>query len=341
MRPKVDLVVVTAIVLCAAILVGEVLTYSQDVHGYGAEAAWGEGRVDYRISSSGGDVYDALLVDNGGRPAIDALMLFVDDRYDEYYRDASEASDPPILSQAYFAEQVEAFLEFRSFSGAESCHDEGLIEFIATTLADPSGKAILVSSYALPSEVYDGTAGCPLMRWISNGGTLYWVGSEIGRFYRDDSGLHTVDGNQELFLGVRGCVNTAGSTIATEKIDNGFADALCLKNSNVMNGVDVSKVEGALGVGYSGGGYSTIALASCGSGSICIFAGIFDINLFDDIGQVVSSGLTSDSMILGHVRGDVRRGDVAGHIDFDPASDPTLYVFIGGTYTKYAEALHG
>lgn len=341
MRPKVDLVVVTAIVLCAAILVGEVLTYSQDAHGYGAEAAWGEGRVEYRVSSSGGDVYDALLVDNGARPGIDTLMLFVDDRYDEYYRDASEASDPPILSQAYFAEQVEAFLEFRSFSGAELCRDEGLIGFIAATLGDPSGKAVLVSSYALPSEVYDGSAECLLMRWIANGGTLYWVGSEIGRFYRDDSGLHTVDGNQELFLGVRDCVNTVGSAIATEKIDNGFTDALCLKNSNVMNGIDVSRVEGALGMGYSEGGYSSIALVPCGSGSICVFAGIFDINLFDDIGQVVSSGLTSDSAILGHVRGDVRRGEVAGDIYFDHSSDPTLYIFIGGTYTKYAEAFHG
>lgn len=341
MRPKVDPVVVIAIVLCAAILVGEILTYSQDVHEYWAEAEWSEGRVEYRVSSSGGDVYDALLVDNGPRPPVNALMLFVDDRYEEYYADASAVSDPPILSQPYFAEQVKAFLEFRSFAGAELCHDEDLIDFIGTTIDDPSGKAILVSSYALPSEVYDGTSGCPLMRWISNGGTLYWVGSEIGRFYRDDSGLHAVDGNQELFLGVQGCVNTSGSTIATEKIDNGFADALCLKNSNVMNGVDVSKVDGALGIGYSEDGYSSIALTSCGSGSICIFAGIFDINLFDDIGQVVSSGLTSDSVILGHVRGDVKRGEVIGDFVFDPAHNPALYVFIGGTYAKFAEAFHG
>lgn len=341
MRPKIDLIVVTAVILCAAILVGEVLTYSQGVHEYGAEADWSEGRVDYRVSSSGGDVYDAVLVDNGSRQGIDMLMMYVDDLYERYYKEASESSDPPILSQQYFAEQVKAFLEFRSFTGSALCHDEGLIDFISSTVDDPSGKAILVSSYALPSEIYDGTDDCPLMRWISNGGTLYWVGSEIGRFHRDDAGLHAVEGNQELFLGVQGCVNTAGSTVATEKIDNGFTDAFRLKNSNVMNGVDVSRVEGALGMGYSEDGYSSIALIPFGSGSICVFAGIFDINQFDDIGQVVASGLTSDSEIIGHVRGDVKRGEVSGTMSFDPSSDPTLYVYIGGTYTKFGEAFNG
>lgn len=341
MRPKVDPIIVTAIILCAAILVGEVLTYSQDVHGYGAEAEWSGDLVDYRVSSSGADVYDAVLVDNGARPPIDALMLYVDDLYDRYYEEASESSDPPILSQQYFAEQVKAFLGFRSFSCTEICHDDGLIGFILATVDDPSGKAIMVSSYALPSEIYDGTDDCPLIRWISNGGTLYWVGSEIGRFHRDDLGLHAVEGNQELFLGAQDCLNTAGSLVANERIDNGFTDAFCLKNSNVLNGVDVGKVSGALGIGYSENGYSSIALVPFGTGSICVFAGIFDINQFDDIGQVVSSGLTSDSAIIGHVRGDVKRGEVSGSMRFDPPSDPTLYIYIGGTYTKFAEALHG
>ena len=83
MRPKIDLVVVTAVILCAAVLAGEVLTYSS-VHHYDADAEWGEGSVDYRVSSSGGDVYDAVLIGNA-RP-VDKLMLYVDDRYDSTYR---------------------------------------------------------------------------------------------------------------------------------------------------------------------------------------------------------------------------------------------------------------
>ena len=152
--------------------------------------------------------------------------------------------------------------------------------------------------------------------------------------------MHAVEGNQELFFGTSGCVNTAGSTIATEKIGNGFADAFCLKNSNVMNGVDVGKVFGALGMGYSENGYSSIAMVPVGSGMVCVFAGIFDINQFDDIGQVVASGLAFDSIIIEHERGDVKRGEVSSGFVFDAASDPTLYVYIGGTYTKFAEVFH-
>ena len=337
MRPKIDLIVVTAVILCAAILVGEVLTYSS-VHHYDVDAEWGEGSVDYRVSSSGGDVYDAVLIGNA-RP-VDKLMLYVDDRYDSTYRQALELSDPPYLSQKEFAEQTKAFLGFRSFKTAEICRDEGLIDFIEGTMADPVGKAVLVSSYALPAGIYDGTADCPLMKWVGNGGMLYWAGSEIGRFYRDDAGLHTVEGNQELFFGTSGCVNIAGSTIATEKIGNGFADAFCLKNSNVMNGVDVGKVSGALGMGYSENGYSSIAMVPMGSGMVCVFAGPFDINQFDDIGQVVASGVAFDSTIMEHERGDVKRGEVSSGFVFDAASDPTLYVYIGGTYTKFAEAFH-
>ena len=97
MRPKIDLVVVTAVILCAAVLAGEVLTYSS-VHHYDADAEWGEGSVDYRVSSSGGDVYDAVLIGNA-RP-VDKLMLYVDDRYDSTYRQAFELSDVPYLSRS-------------------------------------------------------------------------------------------------------------------------------------------------------------------------------------------------------------------------------------------------
>ncbi len=338
MERRVDIVAVVAVVLCVMVLVGGLSTYLQGVHSYDAEIGWNDGSVDIRTKSSGSDVYDVVLIDNGKRTAVSDVAVYVDGTYSKYYDKACRSSDPPYLSQKYYAEQVSTFLKVRSFGSVSTCDTEALLEYLERTVSDPSGHSVLVSSYALPSSVYDGTADCILLKWIGAGGTLYWVGSEIGRFYTDSGGLHKVDGNQALFLG-NGRVNTAGSTIATERIENGFAEALCLKNSNVQNGVDVSGVEGALAIGYSENGYSSIAFVPLGAGTVCVFAGPFDINQLDDIGQVVASGLSCDSSIVSHVRGTVSRGWVSERIDFE-GSPTSAYVFIGGAYVKYAEASH-
>lgn len=336
MRPKIDLVVVTAVILCAAVLAGEVLTYSS-VHHYDADAEWGEGRVDFGVDSSGHDVYDAVLFDNKGRVTVSDLAVYVDDTYPEYYDIACKHSDPPYLDQQYYGKQICTFLKVRSFNGAHTCGPEELRSYMEASLPNPSGKGILVTSYALPSSVYDGTDGCLLMKWAKAGGAVYWVGTEIGRFHVDGEGLHTVDGNQGLFFGREGVLCTSGSTIATGVIPNGFTEALCLKNSNVQNGMDISKVLGAVGMGYAEAGYSSIAMAPLGSGYVCIFAGPFDFNQLDDIGQVVASGVAPYTEIVAHERGTVSRGHSDSSFE---ATGSTLFVYIGGTYTKFAEAFH-
>ncbi len=338
MERKVDMIAVVAVALCVMVLAGGLSTYIQGVHSYDAEIGWNDGSVDIRARSSGSDVYDAVLIDNGGRVPVSDIAVYVDGTYSKYYGEACKSSDPPYLSQKYYAEQVSTFLKVRSFGSVSICDADALLEYLERTISDPSGHSILVSSYALPSSVYDGTADCILLKWIGAGGTLYWAGSEIGRFYTDSEGLHAVEGNQPLFLG-KGTVNTAGSTIATERVENGFAEAFCLKNSNVQNGVDVSGVEGALAIGYSEDGYSSIAFVPLGAGTVCVFAGPFDINQLDDIGQVVASGLTCDSSIVSHIRGNVSRGWTSERIDFE-GSPASAYVFIGGYYVKYAEASH-
>jgi len=339
MRAKADAIVVLAVVLCVLVLAGEALTYSSGVHEYGADSSWTDGRVEYEVESSGGDVYDAVLLDNGIRGSITDLAVYVDGTYAEYYGDASRISTVPYQSQDYFADQIAAFLEFRSFHAVTTLDDDALSGYIEGTMEDPRGKAVMVSSYALPVSVYDGTPECPLMEWIGNGGTLYWVGTEIGRFFKDADGLKAVEDNQELFFGTR-CVNTDGPTVATDRIGGGLSEALCLKNSSVINAVNADAVDGAVGIGYSEGGYSSIAMSPYGDGEVTVFAGPFDINQFDDIGQVVASGVNHGTILIAHERGDVVRGTVSGSISFDSLADPTLYIFIGGTYAKFAEAFH-
>ncbi len=338
MGKRPDLVVIVAVVVCALVLIGEFTTYYPGLHEYDAEVEWSDGSVDYTVSATGSHPYDVVLLADAKH--LSGLTVYVDPTYDEYFDEAQEHSEFGYMEQEYYAQQVGAFLGMRSFHDVGPCGPEGLVDLIGSTMGR-SDVAILVSSYALPMEVYDGTPDCPLLQWIRAGGTLYWVGSEIGRFYTDGSGIHLVEANQGLFFGTE-CINTSGSIYADARIDNGFGTALNLNSSNLMNGVDVSKVPGALGIGYSGEGFSSVSLVPFGSGEVVVFSGKFDIDQLDDIGQVVASGISHDSILLGHEEGDVVRGTVHGSLDIpEGMADMNLYITVGGTYVRYGEVSHG
>lgn len=337
MKVRADTAIILTVVICAIVFAGEYVTYYSATFSYDVDASVDAGEVRFDISSSGSDVYDAVIVDAGDFVRVEDLRIYVDETYDEYCNQAKKQSDFPYLDQEYYAEQVIAFLKVRSYTGASSCDASGLLSFIESTMHDASGKGIMVTSYALPSFVYDGTPDCPLMEWVLSGGSLYWVGSEIGKFYVNDEGLHSVDRNQQLFLGAE-CVYTGGSLIATEVLDNGFTDALTLRNSNVMNGVRTSDVPGAVGMGYSEEGYSSISMIPSGSGMICVIAGPFDIDQLDDISQIVVAGISHESSILNHSDGKVVRGTISESFEIPEDVNIILYAYIGGTYPKYGEA---
>lgn len=325
-----------AVVLCLAVFAGEYLTYYSGIHEFDASAEWGEDGVSFQVSSSGSDVYSAVLIDNGGHSPVTELVILADENYRDHYDEVAEATGLEFLDQEYYAEQILNALENRSFDDVTIVDTEGLARYLQDTMGDPSSKGILVMTYALPSEIYAGAEDDLLMRWVSAGGTLYWLGSEIGAYYTDDDELHEVERNQQLFFG-RVCVNTDGPELAEAVVDNGFTEALSLKGSRLIYGVDVGGLDDVLSVGYTADGYSTVSLIGYGDGAVCVFSGTFDIDQIDDVGQVVASGITPYSRIAGCETGKVVRGTVSGEIGSDGS---VLYVSIGGTYTKYGEAFY-
>lgn len=204
-KVNVDLIAVLAVALCAVVIVGELATYSTAWLGYGSDAEWSDGSVTVTISSQGTSAYDVVVIDNAKNVS---LMIYIDDDYGAYYEEARGYSTIPDEDQEYYAEQIAGFLSLRSYDDLSYCHNDGLVGYLEGTIGQP-GAALMVTSYALPSDVYDGTEGCLLLRWVDSGGSLYWVATEIGRFYTDSDGLHVVEDNQVLFFGTE-CVNTSG-----------------------------------------------------------------------------------------------------------------------------------
>jgi hypothetical protein len=275
------------------------------------------------------------------RKRLDRLYIYVDEKADGLYGEAcamaSDGMAPLAFDRGYAAEQIAQMLRFRGFGQTETVDRAGLEEIIANTAGDPEGTGIMSVSFALPSSVYAGNDGDPLLRWIRGGGSLFWLGSEAGKFHSDGEGLRMVRNSGELLFGSADAIDSSSKDIASyitgETIDNGFLDALSLKGSTTLFGL-----RGGLQLGFVREGNSSVAVAPFGSGSITVFAGGPDLEQFDDIGQTIASGIGPDSSVLDWEEGKVSRGTARGSMD--SAGPCHLYVYMGGTYTDWGRTLY-
>ena len=339
MVKKTAFLIAVTVILSLAIVSGEILTYCVNTHSYDSDAEFSYGTVSYSVSSNGSDVYSAVLFDNGAMEPVSKLYIYVDESYDRYLEDVLKKDSVQYFEEQYYAEQIQKALKFRGFDDVTLIDSDGLTEMIGSTLSDPIGIGLFVTSYSLPSGIYTGTSGDRIFSWIDNGGSLYWTGSEIGRYYRDSDGMHRVSDNQMLFFGSE-CVNTdSGLAHATSSIDNGFREALSLKNSGMEFALNTSGLTDSLSIGYSENGYSSISFVKHGSGMICVMGTMPEImTQLDDTAQIIASGVTYDSKIIRCDSGKVTRSTVSRIVDFNVTLDVHIYIYIGGTYTVYGRS---
>ena len=338
MKSKVDAIAICAVLLCSAVIVGEYLTYSPGVHEYSATATWNDNSVDYTISSSGSDAYSAVLIDSNGRIPVDSITILFDGHYLDHFEEVQEQGRATYIDQQYYVDQITGALRMRNFTAVDVCDEGSLSLFISGSINNAAGKGLLVMTYALPSDIYDGTPECPLMQWVANGGTLYWVGSEIGAYCIENGELVRIADNQTMLFGHE-CVNISGPEVADEADNEGFCEALALKGAGNRFSVDVSSINGGLAIGFGSGGYRTISFVPFGNGQICVFGGYSSMDHFDDIGQTIAAGLSCSSEIAGHQDGIITRSTISS--TFAPiANASTLYVFTGGIYLNYGCAFH-
>lgn len=336
---KTDKFVALAVVIIAVVLVGQILTYAPNLYTFDADAEWQDGKVTFEIKSSGNTVYDALLIDNGDKEQISTLWIYKSKVYDKYF-DIAKESLPYLIHYKidFYEEQLAKSLKIRGFNDVRICDEEQLAEL----MTKPSeGVGIITYSYELPNSIYSGNAADSIFRWISAGGSLYWVCSEIGGFYSDVDGLHRVSNGQTLFLGKQ-CINTGETHVgtATDMIDaGGLTKALSLHNSNVLFGMDSSGMDDVLTLGFSASGYSSITMLKSGEGMVSVIGGVPKYYLTDDLAQIIASGLNYSSSLSDSAGGKVS-GKISGSFDLDIGTNRTLYVYFGGYFPTYGEAFH-
>ena len=321
---------IVAILLIVIILVGEAYVYVQSGLRYDSSAERVGEHVDYSVYTSGSKDYTSILFDNHGNLPFSEIVIYEGDTYDRFYDEARQ--DTWIYNSTKMVDQIEIGIKIRGLS----VRTVGVSELISVVsdISDAHDHAILCMSYALPSEVYTGNPSDPIFNWMNSGGSLYWVCSQVGRFYTTQDSLVKVENNQELFFGNDSCININGPEMGFDKRTDQFTALLNIKNNYIRFGIDPSKITSDhLSIGYSNGRYSSITLMEYGSGMIGVFGGGFQLENVDDICQVICSKICPVTTISDHECGKVTRSTLNGTLD---GTGDTVYIFIGNTYQEYA-----
>lgn len=338
---KADKFVILSILLCSFILIGEVMAYGPNIHHYDADAEFDEDGVSYSVTSSGSHTYTAVAVDNGDYCAPLSLRIYIDDRYVEDYSQISDRITLKGADQQYFAEQLTVKLKVRGFDNVTVINDEELIDFLKQDTPHGNSEGLMVMSYALPSEVYSGSEHDPLLKWLDAGGSLYWAMSPAGMFSRNNGVVSEVDNNQTLLFGKSDAINLNQDKVAVTVIEtDGLTAALSLKWNRVLYGIDISGIDGAKSIGYIYDGYSSVSFVPHGDGMICVFGGNTFRDLYDDIAQVIASGISCHSRNIATDEGSVTRGTIYNNIEMKIEGNASIYITIGGHYAVYGRTVY-
>ena len=89
---RTEIVVVIAVLMLAAVVIGEAAAYAFHPNHYSASAEWGGGSVDYSVSSNGSDGYTAVAMT--GSVEIRDLVIYIDESFDDNLDDARDELAP-------------------------------------------------------------------------------------------------------------------------------------------------------------------------------------------------------------------------------------------------------
>lgn len=305
MRNK-NVIVAIAVVLIAAMFIGEAAMYFKNPYSYEADVTWEGEDLEYTLKSSNNIVYDLTVIDNGGTSPVNELIIYCED-------------------ENSFV-NLEKELSVRGFHNVIMTDSKNLEDF----MNEPEGKALLIPHGKFPIEIYNGNSTDPLMNWFDGGGSVYWFGFSPLNGYGNESYLTPLGLTEDDF-----CTKENYSATPSGML----CKPLSLRNSLVYNGL---KADAGTPLAYvSDDGYSSITSKKVSNGSLIVFGGGHTCENSIDCAQLISAGVTADSVLLEHKSGTIK-GTATKYIELDTDEEIipdniSVYVCMGGYYTVYGK----
>lgn len=313
------MVIAVFAVLVVVMVAGEAMIYVVNPYDFDSGVVRDDDGAEYTVEASGAARFQILEFDNGSLAPIDCVYVYCDEDYGVMgVNEVPERVDDVILE-----------LEIRGIR-ATVVDADGLRDVMT---GSPSGVAVVFITGAMPSTVYTGSADDIALEWTRSGGTVYWLGATMGKYYGTADGeVSEVEGWGDLFYG-DGCFNGSDAYDSASDRADEIGELLCLRGSSTQYGMSVS-VPDSKQIGYvSEEGYGTASLARYGSGMIGMVGGHFEDSTRTDLAQMIASGVTYDSELVMEEEVQVRGGGHTG--DLEDLEGAVVYIFSGGYFTSY------
>jgi hypothetical protein len=339
------------ILVVAAVLIGEAYVYTLSPGRHSSDITIDDDGIEYSFTSKGSEKYSVVVLDNGAFEKIEKYYIYYDDSYGSKLEKVQVPVGAKELSQSYYISQLIITLNNRGIHNIEILNAGSLRDAMAGD-ADPGvptekagSKGLIVLSGALPDTIYTGDKDDLIFNWINAGGSLYWEGNSLGKYFAEPGKVTEVTGDYEsLFFGVSGCLNKNDeNTLLSDETSNDYRHLLSMANNRIRYGLDKTKfnADDILAVGYTDGQYCSTAMVKFGSGMICVIAGDYSNNQRHDLAQIIASGISAytEKTPAGYAEGEIKRGTVTGAIDieYNGGHNYAAYVYYGGYYTVYGK----
>lgn len=267
------------------------------------------------------------MIDTGPMIIPDKLLIYFDETYG------------PSQSQDYLTKTKDLLCLELSIRGVdyEMVNAEELLGRIQEdiSLGTLSFK-LLFTAGAIPDIIYDCTTDSPLMKWLEQGGVLYWANGVIGRDVSVGMSITECDGYGQLFFGIpdsnigtgaHGYIYASEKSLHFDRLRN-----LGIIYNDCTYGINTESItDEYLSIGYTAEGLDSLVLSKYhnGEGMIVNFGGRIATNSVPVFAEVIASKITYNSQIVHSEGGRLLFSEVKGDIAVDSAKNYVLYVWIG------------
>lgn len=302
-----NLIPIMAVIMMIVVAVGGISIYFINPYSYDADVIIDVDEAEYSIDVSDPSEYNVLVLDNFDIPLIKRLII------------CSDGSD--------YSARVKAQLNIRGFYNVDIVDPEDLSYAMN---GDPSGRAVLIPQGPFPEEIYSGNPDDTLLEWLGEGGSVYWFGYLPDEGYSDDY-LSLLELSNESF-----CTVQDGNV----RRSNELCTQLCFRNIDVMYGL---RSDIGTPISYiSESNFSAITVMKVREGTMVVLGGGQSSENSSDIAQVIASGITYGTELIGYDSGIVRN-TISDSVDYSSSGKENIsvYIHVGGCYTVYGERFQG
>lgn len=232
---------------------------------------------------------------------------------------------------------VETLLGNRGYDSVEYIGAERLAQLVGDASA-ASVSGIMMMSGSIPEAAYPDDSSNGLSLWMSNGGTVYWSGPDMGRFRALSGGECEEVSNGGMFGGY---VNyaTEGFYLVSESTEMSVVTGFV--NNHAEYGLSTSYTDSTMKILGLSGDYSSLSVVSVGAGRAYILGSnlsSLEVENLYSYADIIVSGITENTLVKETGSFSKKYGSSSCSTDVTVSAGDVVYITSGKPVTDKGKA---